>query len=344
MKKNKMVTMRIIALLLLLVGLAVTTASAYLMITHAVKANSKSYNDHVAIVVDHKSKKNGLKAIVIEYNIDNKYYRVESKHYSKKTEAIGDPIKIKYNTKNHEDFIWIDNNHNHKYLISGLILLGGDILIWIIINLTGKKKVDVSTPVEEKIEPPKNEEQKIEEPKVEETNDVELPAVKQTEPLVEEPKVEETNVVEDNAPLFEKEEVPAIFTPLTEEEKQNLEIEKEKKEEEIELPVIEEEKIELPVIEEETIELPVIEETKIEEPVIKEEVQKINIPEIPYDLDSPREAIVSNVMETTIAIPTLNKELIELPTKKEEKNVKINNDIKSDALTKLLEDLEKEKK
>lgn len=332
MKKNKMVTMRIIALLLLLVGLAVTTASAYLMITHAVKA--KSYTDHVAVVVDHKTKKNGLKAIVIEYNIDNKYYRVESKHYSKKTEAIGDPIKIKYNSKNHEDFIWIDNNHNHKYLISGLILLGGDILIWIIINLTSKKKVDVSTPVEEKMEPPKNEEPKIEEPKVEETNDVELPAVKQTEPLVEEPKVEEQKVVEDNAPLFEKEEVPAIFTPLTEEEKQNLEIEKEKKEEEIELPVIEEEKIELPVIE----------ETKIEEPVIKEEVQKINIPEIPYDLDSPREAIVSNVMETTIAIPTLNKELIELPTKKEEKKAKINNDIKSDALTKLLEDLEKEKK
>lgn len=334
MKKNKMVTMRIIALLLLLVGLAVTTASAYLMITHAVKANSKSYNDHVAIVVDHKTKKNGLKAIIVEYNIDNKYYRVESKHYTKKPESEGTPIKIKYNSKDYEDFIWIDNNHNHKYLISGLILLGGDILIWIIINLTGKKKVDVSTPVEEKIEPPKNEEQKIEEPKVEETNDVELPAVKQTEPLVEEPKVEETNVVEDNAPLFEKEEVPAIFTPLTEEEKQNLEIEKEKKEEEIELPGIEEEEIELPVIE----------ETKIEEPVIKEEVQKINIPEIPYDLDSPREAIVSNVMETTIAIPTLNKELIELPTKKEEKNVKINNDIKSDALTKLLEDLEKEKK
>ena len=339
MKKNKMVTMRIIALLLLLVGLAVTTASTYLVISHAVKANSKSYNDHVAIVVDHKSKKNGLKAIIVEYNIDNKYYRVESKHYTKKPESEGTPIKIKYNSKNHEDFIWIDNNHNHKYLISGLILLGGDILIWIIINLTGKKKVDVSTPAEEKLEPPKNEEPKIEEPKVEEqkvveTNNVELPAVKQTEPVVEEPKVEEQKVVEDNAPLFEKEEVPAIFTPLTEEEKQNLEIEKEKKEEKIELQVIEEEKIELPVIE----------ETKIEEPVIKEEVQKINIPEIPYDLDSPREAIVSNVMETTIAIPTLNKELIELPTKKEEKNVKINNDIKSDALTKLLEDLEKEKK
>lgn len=340
MKKNKMVTMRIIALLLLLVGLAVTTASTYLVISHAVK--SKSYTDNVAIVVEHKSKKNGLKAIVIEYNIDNKYYRVESKHYTKKPESIGDPIKIKYNSKNHEDFIWIDNNHNHKYLISGLILLGGDILIWIILNITGKKKVDVSTPEEEKIEPPKNEEtkaeepkveeQKVDEPKVEEPNNVELPEVKSEEPVVEEPKQETQPVLEDNAPLFEKEEVPAIFTPLTEEEKQNLEIEKEK-----------EEKVELPVIEEEKIDLPVIEEPK-EEPVIKEEVQKINIPEIPYDLDSPREAIVSNVMETTIAIPTLNKELIELPTKKEEKNVKINNDIKSDALTKLLEDLEKEKK
>lgn len=332
MKKNKMVTMRIIALLLLLVGLAVTTASTYLVISHAVK--SKSYTDNVAIVVEHKSKKNGLKAIVIEYNIDNKYYRVESKHYTKKPESIGDPIKIKYNSKNHEDFIWIDNNHNHKYLISGLILLGGDILIWIILNLTGKKKVDVSTPVEEKIEPPKNEEptseepkveeQKVDEPKVEEPNNVELPEVKSEEPVVEEQKEETQPVLEDNVPLFEKEEVPAIFTPLTEEEKQRLEIEKEEeKEEKIEIPVIEEPK---------------------EEPVIKEEVQKISIPEIPYDLDSPREAIVSNVMETTIAIPTLNKELIELPTKKEEKNVKINNDIKSDALTKLLEDLEKEKK
>lgn len=342
MKKNKMVTMRIIALLLLLVGLAVTTASAYLMITHAVKA--KSYTDHVAVVVDHKTKKNGLKAIVIEYNIDNKFYRVESKHYSKKTEALGDPIKIKYNSKNHEDFIWIDNNHNHKYLISGLILLGGDILIWIILSLTSATIIANSTnQPEATLEPPKNEKPKIEEPKVEETNDVELPAVKQTEPVVEEPKTEAPPIPEDDTPLFAKEEVPAIFAPLTEEEKRNLEIEKEK----VELPVIEEEKVELPIIEEEKIELPIIEETKVEEPVIKEETQKITIPEIPYDLDSPREAIVSNVMETTIAIPTLNKELIELPTKKEvkeEKNVKINNDIKSDALTKLLEDLEKEKK
>lgn len=342
MKKNKMVTMRIIALLLLLVGLAITTASTYLVISHAVKA--KSYTDNVAIVVEHKTKKNGLKAIVIEYNIDNKYYRVESKHYTKKPESIGDPIKIKYNSKNHEDFIWIDNNHNHKYLISGLILLGGDILIWIILNLTGKKKVDVSTPAEEKNEPPKNEETnteepkveepKVEEPKVEEPNNIELPEVKPTELVAEEPKVETQLVIEDNTPLFAKEEVPAIFAPLTEEEKQKLEIEKEEEKEE---------KIELPVIEEEKIEFPVIEEPK-EEPVIKEEVLKNSIPEIPYDLDSPREAIVSNVMETTIAIPTLNKELIELPTKKEEKNVKINNDIKSDALTKLLEDLEKEKK
>ena len=329
MKKNKMVTMHLIALLLLLVGLAVTTASTYVMITNYQK--SKEYTETKAIVVAHENKKNGLKAIVVEYNVENKYYRLESKHYTKEPEAEGTEIRIKYNPKKPDDFIWVDNNHTHKYLISGLILLVGDGLIWLVLKLVGKKKVDVSTPAET-------------EPKKDKPADVELPAPKKKEEPKEEKteeKKEEVVATDSNLPLFEKEATPAIFAPLTDEEKEKVEKEKAKKAEAKKAEEVKEEKKEIPLIEEE-LELPVAHKKTKEEP--KKEV----IPEIPYDLDSPREAIVSNVMETTIAIPTINKELIDLPTPKKEnketKNVKINNNIKSDALTKLLEDIEKGKK
>ena len=68
---------------------------------------------------------------------------------------------------------------------------------------------------------------------------------------------------------------------------------------------------------------------------------KLNIPEIPYDMDSPRETVVSNVLETTVALPVLKKETIELPSKKENKSLKVNKNIKEDALSKLLDDIEK---
>ena len=118
MKKNKMVTIHLIALLFLLVGLAVTTASTVLLISYNQKSNK--YKETTAIVVDHKEKSNGLKAIVIEYNIGEKYYRLTSKHFDKKPEAIDSKIKIKYNPKNHNEIIWIDNNHNNKYLLAGI--------------------------------------------------------------------------------------------------------------------------------------------------------------------------------------------------------------------------------
>ena len=361
MKKNKMVTIHLIALLFLLVGLAVTTASTVLLISYNQK--SKTYKPTTAIVVDYKEKSNGLKAIIIEYNIKDKYYRLTSKHYDKKPEAIDSEVKIKYNPKNHNEIIWVDNNHNYKYLIAGLILLAGDAIIWVISFFTGKKhRLEMAELTKTRgidipmtNEPPEeiklhNHEEVVEETPVVEEQPIEEPIIEEYDPSV---------------PLFEKEEVPEIFAPNPVEEPQELpvveEIETEQSVKIEEIPVVEEQPIEEPVLEDvqEVVELEQIQEVELpqlneeeqgntqelELPklTIEEEPTKISIPEIPYDMDSPREAVLSNVMETTIAIPTLNREMIDLYAQSPEKpkQIKVNNDMKSDALSKLLDDIEK---
>lgn len=338
MKKNKMVTIQIIALLFLLVGLAVTTASTVLLISYNQK--SKTYKATTAVVVDHKEKSNGLKAIIIEYNIKEKYYRLTSKHYDKKPEDIDSKIKIKYNPKNHNEIIWVDNNQNYKYLMAGIILLVGDAVIWIIAHFTGKKrKLEIAELTKTRgidipmtNEPP--EEIKLHE-EVPET-----PVVEE-QPVVEEPVIEE---YDPSVPLFEQEEVPEIFAPNPVEEPQELPVVEETVAEQ---PIVIEEQpvIEVPVEEPEVEEVSEEQTTELELPktVIEEETPKISIPEIPYDMDSPREAVLSNVMETTIAIPTLNREMIDLYAQSPEKpkSIKVDNDMKSDALSKLLDDIEK---
>lgn len=367
MKKNKMVTIHLIALLFLLVGLAVTTASVVLLVSYNQK--SKIYKPTTAVVVDHKEKSNGLKAIIIEYNIKDKYYRLTSNHYDKKPEAIDSKVKIKYNPKNHNEIIWVDNNHNHKYLMAGIILLAGDAIIWLISIFTGKKrKLEIAELTKTRgIDIPMTNEAP-EEIKLQDTGDV------VEEPIVEEQPVLEEQVVEEydpSVPLFEKEEVPEIFTPNPVEEPKELPVIEEQienqpvvidegpvLEEPVQEPVIEipaEPEQEVPAIPEEEIaseiELPELNEEEqgntqeldLPKLIIEEEPPKISIPEIPYDLDSPREAVLSNVMETTIAIPTLNREMIDLyaQSPQKPKSIKVNNDMKSDALSKLLDDIEK---
>lgn len=367
MKKNKMVTINLIALLFLLVGLAVTTASTVLLISYNQK--SKTYKPTTAIVVDYKEKSNGLKAIIIEYNIKDKYYRLTSKHYDKKPEAIDSEVKIKYNPKNHNEIIWVDNNHNYKYLIAGLILLAGDAVIWVISFFTGKKRrLEIAELTKTRGIDIQMANEPSEEIKLHDHEEAveEIPVVE--EQPVEEPIIEE---YDPSVPLFEKEEVPEIFTPNPVEETQELPVEEEIETEQPvmieEAPIVEEQPIEEPVVEvvqeeqvfqevielEQTqdVELPQLneeeqgntQELELPKLIIEEEPTKITIPEIPYDMDSPREAVLSNVMETTVAIPTLNREMIDLYAQSPEKpkTIKVNNDMKSDALSKLLDDIEK---
>lgn len=371
MKKNKMVTVKIVVLLLFLVGLAVTTASLVLIGTHAIK--SLNYTPMNAIVVEHNEKENGLKAIVIEYNIENKYYRLKSKHFSKKPENIDSIVKIKYNPKKPTEVIWIDNNHNGKYLAAGLILLAGDVFIWFVLKLFDKES--------------------------EESEKENTIPVKKEKPVKEkkqkQKKEKKKRGKEENQPLFEEEETPDIFKPLTPKELKKLEKEekkklkqKNKKEEPIiESVAIKEEqkeelikdepvrekvsttKVEEPkkdknrlvlnlpemenlkqniseIIIEDSVEITDIKKTENSNPEkvtfnFKQEIPKrIIIPEIPIDSDSPREAVLSNIMETTIAIPKLTNEKIELYTKNKNSSIKINKDFKDEALAQLLKNFE----
>lgn len=362
-KDNKSLILYIIGILMLFVGLAVTTASTILIISHNIK--SKEYKDTTAKVVAYDKKDNGLRAIIIEYNVNEKFYQITSKHYSKKPEKLDTEIKIKYNPKNHGEIIWVDNNRNGKYLASGIILLVGDIAIWFVINLKDKKKKGTLddtkslTPIPEDVkteeikEEPKEEKKETEsttpadgtilipiipeetveekeEIKEETTEEKKEESVEETKEEKEEVEIPEPVMVKEataeipivkevgepvGEPLFAKEKIPAIFTTEEEATEDNaLDEFKKKKEDKLPVPEL---------------------------PELESEMPKLNIPEIPYDTDSPREAVVTNVLETTVALPVLKKETIELPSKKENKSLKVNNDIKKDALSKLLDDIEK---
>lgn len=362
-KDNKSLILYIIGILMLFVGLAVTTASTILIISHNIK--SKEYKDTTAKVVAYDKKDNGLRAIIIEYNVNEKYYQITSKHYSKKPEKLDTEIKIKYNPKNHGEIIWVDNNRNGKYLASGIILLVGDIAIWFVINLKDKKKKGTLddtkslTPIPENVkteeieEEPKEDKKETEsttpadgtilipiipeetveekeEIKEETTEDKKEEYVEETKEEQEEVEISEPVMVKETTaeipivkevgepvgePLFAKEKIPAIFTTEEEATEENaLDEFKKKKEDKLPVPEL---------------------------PELESEMPKLNIPEIPYDTDSPREAVVTNVLETTVALPVLKKETIELPSEKENKSLKVNKDIKKDALSKLLDDIEK---
>ena len=338
-KDNKSLILYIIGILMLFVGLAVTTASTILIISHNIK--SKEYKDTTAKVVAYDKKDNGLRAIIIEYSVNEKFYQITSNHYSKKPEKLDTEIKIKYNPKNHGEIIWVDNNRNGKYLASGIILLVGDVAIWFVISLKDKKKkgslddTKSLTPIPEAIKTEEIKEEEIEnKPETESQTPADgtilIPII--PEEQVEEPKEEipepilvkevtaEIPIVKEvgepiGEPLFAKEKIPAIFTKEEEATEDNaLDEFKKKKEEKLPVPELLE---------------------------IESEMPKLNIPEITYDMDSPRETVVSNVLETTVALPVLKKETIELPSKKENKSLKVNKNIKEAALSKLLDDIEK---
>ena len=148
-------------------------------ITHfkrIINITSKGIGDKtIAKVVAYDKKDNGLRAIIIEYSVNEKFYQITSNHYSNDPEKLDSEIKIKYNPKNHGEMIWIDNNRNGKYLASGIILLVGDIAIWFIINLKDKKKKDSKslddtkslTPIPEDVKPEEIKEEPVEEKKEE---------------------------------------------------------------------------------------------------------------------------------------------------------------------------------
>lgn len=285
-EKNKNIILYIIGVLMLFVGLAVTTASTIIIISFNIKQTK--YIDTTAVVIKYDKKENGLRSIIVEYNIDEKYYQITSKHYSKNPEKLDTKIKIKYNPENPGEIIWIDNNRNGKYLASGLILLAGDILIWYIINLKDKNKKETkSLEKNEMIENPGNIKNETVELNNLESNNIEINDVKD-ESLVKEEiindKKEEKIVSKENEtqtynePLLKKEEIPEIFRK---EDTSNNEI---KKDENI--------------------------ESNKEDNSNKNEVElpKLNISPIPYDMDSPRETVVSDVLEKTMNIPTIKKD------------------------------------
>ena len=279
MKKNKLITMKIVILLLFLVGLAVTSASSIIIINHHQK--SKVFTPITAKVVEHKKKENGLKAIVIEYNINEKYYRITSKNYSKKPAKVDEEINIKYNPENPGDMIWIDNNNNKKYLSSGLILLVGSILMFVVFNFVDKKK---------------NKSTKKKEVKLSET--IELPIQKEvvTEivDLPIEKKEEQTRTIE------VEENVITVESPTVNDSKVTLD------EEEITI----ESKKEEPIVNVEIVEV----DPKVEPILPKIEQPKIRIPH-QHEAEPPKEANTSNILDMTIAMPALNKEelTLELP-------------------------------
>lgn len=302
MKNNKMVTFRIIIVLLFIVGLAVTSSSLIVIFNNYKKA--KIFTPINAVVVDHDKKDNGLKSIIVEYNLEEKYYRITSKHYSRKPEKIDTEIKIKYNPENPSEIIWVDNNHNNKYFISGLILLAGSIVMFMILIFVDSKKTKLS--------------------KLEETGSLELPIQKEMVDEISEIQNSIQNDAKTETITEEQAEKEEIITleaaPTKEIPKESEAVAKQVVESE---PVVEQPKeVEIPELPKaEDISAKLVEAEEPTEPILpKEEKTNAIIPELPVDEDSPREAITSNILDMTVAMPALTKEelTIELPIIKQD--------------------------
>lgn len=314
MKKDKMVTFRIIIVLMFIVGLAITSATAMVIFNNYRKF--KIFTPITAKVVDYNKKDNGLKSIIIEYNINEKYYKITSKHYSKKPEKIDSEIRIKYNPEDPSQIIWIDNNHNKKYLASGIILVSGSALIFLVLTLLDKKKakkvvleqqnsivlptekeivneisdipVQKDTPLDMTITEAQTKKEEIitlEQKQLENVNQI---MTETSQPIVEQ-KVEnqsESQQLSQQSADFSSSTPDSVPTPQPEVPKQNT-----------------------------------ITPQEVVDPILpKIETPKIVIQELPVDDDSPREAVTSNILDMTVAMPALTKEdlTIELPVIKQD--------------------------
>ena len=104
------------------------------------KKNS-SYIEIEAVVKEYKEDINGLKAIVVEYEVDEEKYQLVSNSYSVRVQEIGDKVLIKYNKDNPIEAIWANDYYGNVFLIV-IGVIGVGLGIFMVIKYIKKKKTE----------------------------------------------------------------------------------------------------------------------------------------------------------------------------------------------------------
>lgn len=84
---------------------AVKTISSY-------NEKSQTYQEVIGYVIDYDYNNDGLRSIIVEYQVNGKTYKKISNEYSDNPRTIGSEITLKYNPNNPVDAIWINDSTN----------------------------------------------------------------------------------------------------------------------------------------------------------------------------------------------------------------------------------------
>lgn len=125
----------LIGLLLTIVGTLVLCYSISNIITYNKK--NEIFIETTSRVVDYNVDSDGLRAIVVEYEVDGQTYRMASKSYSNIPKSIGTEIDVKYNPDAPQDAIWSFDSSNIFLPLFGIVF----ILVGVMVIVTRFKMI-----------------------------------------------------------------------------------------------------------------------------------------------------------------------------------------------------------
>ncbi len=139
---NKKVKTILTSIIIIIIGLVVTSYGIISKINY--ENNKKGYKEVTARVIDtiatsesKKDKATGMisnyyvYAPIIEYKVNKKIYRYESREYNVKEPKVGSKIKIIYQKKNPKNIKFIKKDYSIKIIIIGIVttLIGITLMI-----------------------------------------------------------------------------------------------------------------------------------------------------------------------------------------------------------------------
>lgn len=91
---------------------------------------NSTYTQLTAEVTDYATDDEGLKAIIVEYQVNGNTYTKTSNAYSNTPKSIGTKVDIKYNPSSPSDAIWVSDSTNIVMpLFGGVFTLVGIIVV-----------------------------------------------------------------------------------------------------------------------------------------------------------------------------------------------------------------------
>lgn len=141
---------RIISSIILILGGLACFLIMYLNITdHTRKANE--YIETNGFITYYDTNDDGLRAIVVTYEVDGEKYDLHSKDFVQKPQDIGNVVSIKYNPNDPSDAIWTYESIDIKFILIGIVLFLSGLFSFIGAILHHSKRIVTEEVKEEEV-------------------------------------------------------------------------------------------------------------------------------------------------------------------------------------------------